>query len=327
MDTDIQFETTSEDLGNRLDSVICLRATGVSRARIQLLIKNKKVTVDGAAAKASMQMRPGQQVVVELSQLDTLRPALPQAEEIELDILMEDDHVVVVNKPAGMVVHPAKGHWSGTLTAGLMYHFQNLSSVGGSHRPGIVHRLDRDTSGVIIIARNDQAHTSLMKQFEKRTVQKKYVAVVMPAPDRDRDKIEAPIGSHPYQREKMAIRVDHKSSKSARTFYEVEERLGRFAIIHAFPKTGRTHQIRVHLAHIGSPILADRLYSGRSFVTPGWLACGVDEGPRILERQALHALEIEFEHPFSGKRLSVSAPMPPDLEGLIECIRAQQSDC
>lgn len=320
-DADFEFETTAEDLGNRLDSVICLRAAGVSRARVKLLIQNKKVTVEGRASKPSMQMRPGQKVVVELSQLESLRPARPQAEDIPLDILLEDDQLIVVNKPPAMVVHPAKGHWSGTLTAGLMYHFENLSSIGGDHRPGIVHRLDRDTSGVIVIAKNDQAHTHLMRQFEKRTVQKKYIAVVSGAPDRDRDRIEAPIGQHPYQRERMAVRAGHKSSKAARTFYEVQERLGRFAVVHAFPKTGRTHQIRVHLAHINAPVLADRLYSGRAFVTPGWLKCGVDEGPRILERQALHASSIEFEHPTTGDMITVSAPLPADIKALIECLR------
>lgn len=152
---DFEFETSSEELGQRLDAVVCSRAAGVSRSRIQLLIRNQKVTVDGEKSRPSMQMRPGQKVLVELSQLESLRPEEPQAENIDLDVLFEDDHIIAINKPSGMVVHPAKGHWSGTLTAGLMYHFRNLSSIGGDHRPGIVHRLDRDTSGVIIVAKTD----------------------------------------------------------------------------------------------------------------------------------------------------------------------------
>ena len=320
---DFEFETTADDLGQRLDSVVCLRTPGVSRTRIQLLIRNRCVTVDGQDSKPSMPMRPGQKVSVELSSLESLRPEGPKAENIDLDIIFEDEHIIAINKPSGMVVHPAKGHWSGTLTAGLMFHFKNLSSVGGSHRPGIVHRLDRDTSGVIIVAKNDQAHTGLMRQFENRTVKKSYVAVVTPAPDRDRDKIEAPIGAHPYQREKMAIRSDHKSSKSARTFYEVVERIGRFAVVSAMPKTGRTHQIRVHLAHVGSPVLADRLYSGRSFVTEGWLKKGVDEGKRILERQALHARSIEFCHPHTGQPVSLTAPLADDISRLIKFLKTE----
>ena len=293
-------------------------AAGVSRSRVQLLIRNRKVTVDGLPGKPSTPLRPGQTVHVQLSQLEALRPAEPQAENIDLDILFEDDHLIVINKPAGMVVHPAKGHWSGTLTAGLMFHFKSLSSLGGEHRPGIVHRLDRDTSGVMVVAKHDQAHTRLMRQFEKREVEKQYLAVVSPPPDRDRDKIEVPIGVHPYQREKMAVRVDHPTSKAARTFYEVSQRWGAFALVMAYPKTGRTHQIRVHLAHIGCPIVADRLYSGRSWVTPGWLREGVDSGPRIIERQALHAKSIKFQHPATGQPVGYEAPLPADLERLLQ---------
>lgn len=323
MADDLEFETTADDLGKRLDAVICQRAPGVSRSRIQLLIRSGNVTVDGSTTRPSNQMRPGQMVIVRLTQLDTIRPAEPRAEKIDLDILFEDDHLVVVNKPAGMVVHPGKGHWSGTLTAGLMYHFNNLSIVGGDHRPGIVHRLDRDTSGVIVVARTDHAHTALMRQFEKRTVRKRYVAVVSPPPDRDRDKIEVPIGVHPYQREKMAVRANHRSSKSANTFYEVRERIGRYAIVDVMPKTGRTHQIRVHLAHIGCPILADRQYSGRSWVTAGWLRGGVDDDEKVMERQALHAASIEFQHPVGGKTLRIEAPLADDLSHLIEFLRSE----
>ena len=315
---DIEFETDAEDLGQRLDSVICLRASGTSRSRVQLLIRNGKVTVDGDVCKPSMQMRPGQTVFVALTELESIRPAEPKSEKMDLDVLFEDDHLIVINKPPGMVVHPAKGHWSGTLTAGLMYRFKNLSSVGGQHRPGIVHRLDRDTSGVIVIAKSDGAHTALMKQFERRTVSKKYLAVVTPAPDRDRDRIDAPIGVHPYQREKMAIRKGHPKSKEAHTFYEVQQRRGRYALVTCTPKTGRTHQIRVHMAHVGCPILADRQYSGRSFVTAGWLKDGVDQGKRIIERQALHAQSIEFLHPATKQTVSFSAPLPEDIKRLLE---------
>jgi len=320
---DLEFITEEQDLGRRLDAVICQRASGVSRSRVQLLIRGKQVTVDGEPAKPSMLIRPEQTVLVKLSQLEAIRPQEPRSEKIDLDVLFEDDHLIVINKPPAMVVHPAKGHWSGTLTAGLMYRFKHLSEVGGKHRPGIVHRLDRDTSGVIVVAKTDQTHTALMKQFESRTVQKNYVAVVTPSPDRDRDRIEAAIGVHPYQREKMAIRNDHAASKSARTFYEVRERIGRFAIVDVQPKTGRTHQIRVHLAHIGCPVLADRQYSGRSTVSEGWLRGGVDEGRTIIDRQALHAESIEFQHPASGETVKFRAPLAADIEALIEFLRRE----
>jgi 23S rRNA pseudouridine1911/1915/1917 synthase len=317
-DTDFNFQTSMEDLGKRLDTVICAQVPGISRSRVQLLIRHGKVTIDGQTAKASTPVRPGQSVFVQLTQLELLRPRKPRGEDIALDVIFEDQHIIAVNKPAGMVVHPAKGHWTGTLTAALMFHFQNLSTVGGEHRPGIVHRLDRDTSGVMVVARHDWAHTRLMRQFERRTVQKKYLAVVSPAPDRDRDRIEAPIGVHPYQREKMAIRTGQGHGKPARTFYEVTRRIGRCGIVAAWPKTGRTHQIRVHLAHAGCPILADRLYSGRSWVSEGWLRDGIDAGERLLERQALHAESIEFRHPVSGEPVLLEAPLPPDLVRLLE---------
>jgi 23S rRNA pseudouridine1911/1915/1917 synthase len=222
-----------------------------------------------------------------------------------------------------MVVHPAKGHWSGTLTAALTYHFGRLSSIGGSERPGVVHRLDRDTSGVILVARNDTTHLRMMKQFERRTVVKQYIAIVSPPPDRDRDEINAPIGPHPWQREKMAIRAaDSPRTKPACTIYEVQERSRRFARLHVFPKTGRTHQIRVHLAHIGSPVVADRQYSGRGAVTEGWLRDGRDAGEVVISRQALHAASITFSHPRSGETLTVSAPLPADIERLWRAIRS-----
>ncbi len=274
--------TRHDDLGKRLDRFLAENCLGTSRARLQMLIRNNLVTVDGRAAKASAILRGDQTVVARLDQLESLKPAETTGEDIPLDVLYQDDDVIAINKPAGMVVHPAKGHWSGTLTAALLYHFGPLSTAGGPHRPGIVHRLDRDTSGVIIVARNDETQTRLMKQFERRTVEKRYLAIVSPAPDRDRDAIEAPIGPHPWQREKMSIRHDDRKARPARTFYEVIQRSGRWARIHAYPKTGRTHQIRVHLAHIGCPVLADRLYSGRARITAGFVDRGVDDGEVLI---------------------------------------------
>ncbi len=315
---DLVVEST--DLGKRLDVFISEHAPGTSRSRIKLLIRDGQATVDGKTVKASFQLRPGQKINVRLSELDRLIPAEQQSEDIELDILYEDEQIVAINKPPGMVVHPAKGHWTGTLTAGLMHHFKSLSTVGGPNRPGIVHRLDRDTSGVILVAKTDLANLKLTRQFQRRSVEKKYLAVVSPPPDRDRDHIEAPIGAHPYQREKMAIRLENSKSRSASTFYEVVRRQGRLAVVAAFPKTGRTHQIRIHLAHIGSPIIADRLYSGRSSASEGWLNGGIDGGDVLIDRQALHAETISFDHPLSKNRISISAPVPDDFQAVIDFI-------
>ncbi|MFM9061875.1 MAG: RluA family pseudouridine synthase, partial [Pirellula sp.] len=256
----------------------------------------------------------------------------PIPEAIALDVLFEDEWLVAINKPAGMVVHPAKGHWSGTLTAALAHHFSQLSDIGGPTRPGIVHRLDRETSGVIIIAKTNEVHFKLCAQFEARTVQKTYMAIVSGSLDRDRDRIVQPIGHHPYQREKMAIRSGHPSSRYAETHFEVTQRFPGYALLKVSPKTGRTHQIRLHLAHIGCPILCDRLYAGHSQVRFGQLlrraVRGLPARPEdsqcVLERQALHAAQIDFEHPKTQQRLMIQAPIAPDLARVVDIL--QQGD-
>ncbi len=204
--------------GVRLDAFLAQQLPRYSRVHVRRLINAKSVTVDGLRVKAAHPLRAGERIVVEL--IDPPR-ALPQPEEIPLDILYEDRWLAAINKPPGMVVHPAKGHWSGTLTAALQFHFDRLSHVGGATRPGVVHRLDRDTSGVIIIAKDDSVHRRLALQFEKRTIKKEYLAIVTGRPDRDRDWIDLPIGLHPREREKMAIRPHDPSSRPAQSFYEV----------------------------------------------------------------------------------------------------------
>jgi 23S rRNA pseudouridine1911/1915/1917 synthase len=312
--------TTHEDIGKRLDRYLAESCPGISRARLQLLIRNGMVRVDGKDSRGSLHLKAGQTIEARLEELENLRPAASIGEDIPLDILHIDDDIIIVNKPPAMVVHPAKGHWKGTLAAALIHHFGPLSTVGGPDRPGVVHRLDRDTSGVIVIARNDFAHTALMRQFESRQVEKLYTAVVSPPPDRDRDRIELPIGRHPYQREKMAVRDDPAQGKPAMTFYEVVKRAGRFALVNCHPKTGRTHQIRVHLAQIGSPVVADRLYSGRSRATDEWVRTGRDTGEPLIERQALHARSIAITHPRTGNRMEFTSPLPADIVRLWECV-------
>jgi 23S rRNA pseudouridine1911/1915/1917 synthase len=237
-------------------------------------------------------------------------------------VLFEDDHLAVINKPTGMVVHPAKGHWAGTLASALAFHFSRLSSVGGVSRPGIVHRLDRDTTGAILVAKTDVAHQSLAAQFEAREVEKEYQAIVRGVPNRDRDRIDQPVGVHPNQREKMAIRANHSTTRTALTEYEVVERFPGFALLRVFPKTGRTHQIRVHLTYVGYPILCDRLYAGHAQITTGQLQ-KTDDPTVLLDRQALHAARISFTHPVSGERVQVSAPLAADMQCVLDVLRCR----
>lgn len=309
-----------EEHGKRLDIFLFERIPGTSRSRVQKLIESQAVAVDDFAIRPSFRLKAGQTVTMQQVELETEKLV---GEDIPLQVLYEDDDLVAIDKPAGMVVHPAKGHWSGTLTAALAFRFQTLSVLGGIHRPGIVHRLDRDTSGVILVAKSDRAHMKLTHQFERRTVKKRYLAIVSPGPDRDADLIEQAIGIHPYQREKMAIRSEHSTSRPASTFYQIAERFRGFALLDIYPRTGRTHQIRVHLAHVGCPILCDRLYSGRARISRGTLDGSPDE-TIVLARQALHAAAIEFTHPSSHLPLSIEAPIPQDLQLTLELLRAHR---
>jgi 23S rRNA pseudouridine1911/1915/1917 synthase len=305
-----KIDVTEFDANERLDSFLVKHFSGFSRVKLQRAIAAKQVLVDGKPAKSSTRLKMLQVVSVEILKQEP-EAAIP--EKMDLDILFEDDHFVAINKPPAMVVHPAKGHWAGTLTSGLAYHFKELSSVGGPTRPGIVHRLDRDTSGVILVAKTDAAHVALASQFEKRTIEKEYFAIVTPAPDRDRDVIDKPIGAHPYQREKKAIREGHQTSKAATSFYEVIERFRGFATVRVKPKTGRTHQIRVHLAHIGCPVLCDSLYSGRARLTLHALTRNEADEEMLLQRQALHAHRIRFAHPATGEPTEIVAEIAADI--------------
>lgn len=312
----------------RVDLFLTLKTDGYSRVFLRKLIMEEKVLVDGRPIKPAFRVYPGQRVEV----LDLPPPPSdgPIPEAIALDVLYEDEFMVAINKPAGMVVHPAKGHWSGTLTSALAHHFQQLSDAGGPTRPGIVHRLDRETSGVILIAKTNEVHFKLCAQFEARDVQKTYITIVSGSLDRDRDRIAYPIGHHPYQREKMAIRTHHPSAKPAETVFEVVKRFPGYCLLHVYPKTGRTHQIRVHLAHIGCPVLCDRLYAGHAQITRGQLqrrsARGLppreDDSEALLNRQALHAARIEFTHPKTGQALAIEAPVPEDLRRVVETLES-----
>ena len=310
-------------VGMRLDQFVVRHAGGLSRSAVARAIDAAAVRVDGVVARASLQLKAG--MVVAYTVPEPAR-AGPEAEEIPLDFLFLDDVMGAVNKPAGMVVHPAKGNWKGTLAGALKWHLERvaggLSTVGGPTRPGIVHRLDRDTSGVLIVARNEEAHHALARQFERRTTEKTYLAVVQGEPRFDRDEINLPIGIHPYQRERMAVRRDHSTSRDAVTRYEVMKRFGRAALLKVTPKTGRTHQIRVHLASIGCPVLADVLYSGRGVVDRSFLGLRGDSAP-LLTRQALHASSLAIDHPSTQQRMLFEAPLPADINRLLAVLSGE----
>lgn len=309
----------ASETGLRLDTLLSLHFHDYSRGHLRRIITAGGVKVDGKGNKPAYHVRAGQRISILLPEIPR---QTPRPENIALEVLYQDEDLVVVNKPPGMVVHPARGHWSGTLASALQYHFgPSLSSTGGPTRPGIVHRLDRDTSGVILVARTDQAHSKLADQFQARSIEKEYFALVSGTPDRDRDIIDCSIGVHPQHREKMAISHDESASRPAQTFYEVAERFEGFAAIRLLPKTGRTHQIRVHLAHIGCPVLCDRQYGGRSQITRGEIRHDPLDATVLLARQALHARRLRFVHPRTGIPLEIEAPLPADMADTLAEIR------
>jgi 23S rRNA pseudouridine1911/1915/1917 synthase len=318
----IDLTVAEQHAGQRLDFFLAQQFPTYSRVLLRKAINAAGVKVAGKRIKASYHVRAGDHVSVALPPLP--RPG-PQPENIPLEILYEDEWLVAINKPAGMVVHPARGHWSGTLTSALQHHFNQLSTIAGPTRPGVVHRLDRDTSGVIVAAKNDRAHLSLGAQFEQRLVRKDYFAIVVGQPDKDRDHIDLPIGFHPHQREKMAIRRDDPASRAAQSFYEVLERFDGFAAVRITPKTGRTHQIRVHLASIDTPVLADKQYGGRDRVLRGEIRRQPDDESLLLDRQALHAERLELSHPETGRPLVFEAPLPDDLQAVLAELRAYRA--
>ncbi|MDR2116665.1 MAG: RluA family pseudouridine synthase [Planctomycetaceae bacterium] len=316
----------------RLDLFLAHHFPDYSRTLIRVAIQNGNVCVNPesekpTAGKPSYRLKAGQVVRFTLPKIPR---ETPKPEPIPLDILYEDDDLVVVNKPVNMVVHPSRGHWSGTLVAALAYHFGNkLSTIRGPIRPGVVHRLDRDTTGAILVAKNDMIHAKLAALFEQHQIQKEYFAIVFGCPHLDRDMIDAPIGLHPKVKEKMCVTTpNNPNAKEAQTFYEVIKRYGKMTAIRCLPQTGRTHQIRVHLAFTGYPILCDRMYGGRKMITqeeifgtlPMSLADDQPTGTILLNRQALHAHKLKFVHPKTNKELEIIAPIPPDIKSVIDCL-------
>ena len=299
----LQVQETSA----RLDLYLSQHLPYLSRTRIQQLIEQGQVQVNGKVCTSKkVTAQPGDRISLEIP---AAQPLALQPEDIPLDILYEDDIMLIINKPAGLVVHPAPGHPEGTLVNALLAHCPSLPGIGGVQRPGIVHRLDKDTTGAIAIAKTDQAHQHLQAQLKAKTARREYLGVVYGAPTVQNGTIDLPIGRHPIDRKKMAVLSVEKGGRSAVTHWQVEERLGNYSLLHFQLETGRTHQIRVHSTHMGHPIVGDRVYgSGHSV--------GVN-----LPGQALHAWRLRLQHPLTGDWLEVTAPPPPAFTTLLEVLR------
>lgn len=294
------FGAEPEDVGSRIDVFIAENIEEFSRSGVQRLIEEGLIKLNGSPVKANYKLREKDIIDVEVPEAKTVE-ILP--ENIPLDILYEDKDVIIVNKPQGMVVHPAPGHTSGTLVNALMHHCgDELSGINGEKRPGIVHRIDKDTSGVLMIAKNDVAHQSLAEQLAEHSITRKYNAIVFNGFQEDEGTVDQPIGRNPLDRKKMAVTQKH--SRRAVTHYRVLERMGNFTFIEAQLETGRTHQIRVHLTFIGHPLLGDTVY-------------GPKKQPFHLEGQALHARVLGFVHPTTGQYMEFEAPLPENYEKLL----------
>ncbi|HKO62319.1 MAG TPA: RluA family pseudouridine synthase [Pyrinomonadaceae bacterium] len=310
----VNLIATGSDEGKRLDAYLAMHIEGWSRARLQRLIDDQDVLVNGRSVKPSYKLRPGDEIEVELSPGPSANFA---PEDIPLDVIYEDEQIVVVNKPAGLVVHPAAGVNSGTLANALAYRFQHLSATGGAVRAGIVHRLDKDTSGLMVVAKTEQAHENLSDQFRERTVFKRYVALVYGVMKQQQGRIEQPIARDPRNRTRMAV---VPGGREALSLYTVRRQYDTFTLVDVELKTGRTHQIRVHLSSLRHPVVGDVLYSGgreNSVQDPQARA-----QVRKLSRQFLHAEELGFTHPTTGKLLRFVAPLPADLSEFLQRLEA-----
>lgn len=298
-----EFEVDETSRKKRLDVFLSENLQEISRSRLKKLIDENCVTVNEKSRPAGYKMRLGEKVALQLPSLEILDTT---SENIPLDIIFEDEHMLAVNKPAGMVVHPAPGHSTGTLVNALLHHCDDLSGIGGVERPGIVHRLDKETSGLVLIAKSETAHKTLAMQFKNREIKKEYLAFVKGKVKNDTGSIDSPVGRHKTQRKKMGTGGNH--SRPAFTHYEVLQRCKNWTYVKLKPETGRTHQIRVHLASLHHPVIGDKLYGGKN----------PNSGALKMDRQALHASHLELSHPVSGISLSFSANLPVDMESFLQ---------
>lgn len=316
------FLISGEETGKRIDAFLALRVGDLTRSRIQELIREGNVQVNTRQIRPSYRLKSSDKVTL------TVPPARPyqlEPENVTFALIHEDSSLLILNKPAGLVVHPSPGHLNGTLVHGLLSHCRDLSGIGGVLRPGIVHRLDKDTSGLLVVAKTDSAHSFLSGQFKAGAVKKRYLALVHGVTRTSQGKIDLPIARHPRKRKEMTVAPEGgatQGGKKALTLWRKVEVLGgRFSLLSVMPKTGRTHQIRVHLSSVGHPIVGDAVYGYRR---QWWKKHSLlkDDRELSVQRQMLHAETLGFVHPESGEYVEYRAPLPEDMAGLIDKLRA-----
>ncbi|MBT8374889.1 MAG: RluA family pseudouridine synthase [Deltaproteobacteria bacterium] len=313
--SDFTVFVNESQTGKRLDVVVASFISDCSRSYATKLIVDGHIHVEGENKKPGYRVKAGEKIK---AQVPTPIPAVFKPEAIEIDVLYEDQHLIVINKKAGIVVHPAPGHYSGTLVNALLHHCPDIGTISGEIRPGIVHRLDKDTSGTMVIAKNSITHDSLSKQFKSRTIKKEYLALVHGEMALDSGSINLPIGRHPVHRKQMSTKS--KKGREAETFWEVRQRFKNATFIKVHLKTGRTHQIRVHCAAINHPVIGDQVYctkkAGRNFSDK----LGFKEK---VKRQMLHAWRLKITHPALQKEMSFQSPIPQDMKGCLEDLRVR----
>lgn len=311
--------------GERLDIYVSRCIPAVSRSLVQKLISDSHITVNSIHQKSNYKLVHGDNVFVNIPPPKSTEII---AEEIPLDVVYEDAEVIVINKASGMTVHPAPGSLTGTLVNAVLAHSDDLSGVGGVERPGIVHRLDKDTSGLLVVAKTDHAHLHLQQQIQSRSAKRKYLAFVWGKTKFNEAEVDAPIGRHPTDRHKMAVikETDRYTSREARTKLNVIERFNHFTMLEAVLDTGRTHQIRVHLSYIGYPVVGDPVYGGVKRALPASLnkteQKELTKSLAALHGQALHAYYLSFQHPKTGKQMNFETPLPEEMQNFLDCLKS-----
>ena len=311
----LSFTATESEAGHRLDTVIVARLPTISRSRASRLIRAGHITVNGLIKKPGYLTKPGDVV---RSEIPSPEPITCRPEAIPLSILYEDGDVIVLNKPPGLVVHPGAGHKSKTLVNALLFHCPDLEGIGGDLRPGLVHRLDKDTSGTLVVAKNDMAHESLSHQFRKRQVQKRYLALVYGAMKASAGVIDLPVGRHPTDRKKMS--TQSRRSRPTETRWKVKEVFSSVTLLEIDLKTGRTHQVRVHCAAMGHPVVGDATYGGKR----RWQDMSLPKAQALLksvQRQMLHAWRLSFVHPRTEQSMSFESPLSKDMASVLDVLR------